>query len=43
MKSYLKHDNHYRDNDDCRLFYGMLDGLLFLSLENVHEGMQYAE
>ena len=31
--------NHYRENDDCRLFCGMMDGLAFLPIENVQEGM----
>ena len=33
--------NHYRENDDCRLFCGMMDGLAFLPLEKVREGKQF--
>lgn len=33
--------NHYRENDDCRLFCGMMDGLAFLPLEKVQEGMTF--
>jgi len=31
----------YRDNDDVKLFCGMLDGLAFLPQDKVHDGMQF--
>ena len=33
--------NRYSENDDCRLFCEMMDGLAFFPLENVQEGMQF--
>ena len=31
--------NRYRENDDCRLFCGLIDGFAFLPIEKVKEGM----
>lgn len=35
--------NHYRENGDCKLFCGMMDGLAFPSLETVLEGIQFPQ
>jgi len=33
----------YRDRDDMRHFCGMLDGLAFLPLADVHDGLSYLQ